>query len=122
MNREQFRLDVLDPTFDEIIKLNNTKGHDYAGNEDALANFKSASERLGITAEQVWAVYADKHWSAIMTYCKEGDVKSEPIEGRINDAILYLLLLKGLHQEKQIDFSEQFTVDQLDAAKRAMRP
>jgi hypothetical protein len=36
-----------------------------------------------------------------MTFIKEGDVKSEPIEGRIHDVILYCFLLLGLIREKQ---------------------
>jgi hypothetical protein len=100
MTRDEF-MDLMEHEFAAIRAMNATKGHDYAGDEDALANFKSASVRLGITPEQVWAVYADKHWSAVMTYCKEGAVQSEPIEGRITDAILYLFLLRGLVEEKR---------------------
>lgn len=101
MNRSDFG-GLLDREFAVIRALNQTKGHDYAGDEDALLNFKSAAERLGLTPEQVWGVYGDKHWSAIMTFCKEGDVKSEPIEGRIRDVILYGFLLLGLIEEKKV--------------------
>jgi hypothetical protein len=100
MNRSDFQA-LMEGEFEEIIKLNVQKGHDYAGDEDALANFKKAADRLGVTPELVWAVYGDKHWSAIMTYCKEGQVESEPIEGRIRDVILYGLLLLGLIAEKK---------------------
>jgi hypothetical protein len=99
MNRGDFQT-LMEDTFLRLKALNKTKGHDYAGDKDALANFKSAAQRLGLSSEQVWAVYADKHWSAIMTFCKEGQVESEPIEGRIDDAILYLFLLKGMVAEK----------------------
>lgn len=102
MDRTEFQ-SMLQGEFDRILELNTTKGNDYAGNEDALANFKNAAVRLGLTPEQVWGVYADKHWSAIMTYCKDGQVESEPIEGRIRDAVLYLLLLMGLVIEKNAE-------------------
>lgn len=100
MQRRDF-VRMLDEQFALITEINRTKGHDYAGDDDALANFKQAGEKLGLTPEQVWGVYADKHWSAVMTFVKEGDVKSEPIEGRLHDVILYSFLLLGLIAEKK---------------------
>lgn len=87
--------------FERIVEINNTKGSDYAGEADALLNFKRHAAELGLTAEQVWAVYCSKHWDAVMTYVRDGDVKSEPIEGRIDDMILYLFLLRGLVEERR---------------------
>lgn len=99
MHRERF-LKLIDTEFGRIRELNVSKGRDYAGgDDDALANFKDAAKQLGVTSAQVWAVYAHKHWSAIMTYCKEGKVDSEGIEGRIRDLTLYTLLLQGLVEE-----------------------
>ncbi len=100
MHRQSF-LDLLDREFSKIRKINETKGADYAQEEDALSNFKSAADRLGLTPEQVWAVYGDKHWSAVMTYCRESAVASEPIEGRLHDVILYCFLLLGLVEERR---------------------
>lgn len=100
MNREEFQA-LMQRHYETIVDTNSKKGADYAGDQDALASFKKAAERLGLTPEQVWAVYGDKHWSAIMTFCREGDVKSEPIEGRIIDVILYGFLLLGLIEEKK---------------------
>lgn len=100
MNRAEF-LDLIESEFAKIVEINKRKGHDYAGEDDALANFKRHAEQLGLTPEQIWGVYAGKHWDAIMTYVREGAVASEPIEGRIQDAILYLFLLRGLVEEKR---------------------
>lgn len=100
MERKLF-LEMMDRDFAEIRELNVKKGADYAGDEDALRNFKDNAKTLGLTPEQVWAVYAGKHWDAIMTYCREGDVASEPIEGRLHDLILYGILLLGLVREKE---------------------
>lgn len=100
MNRTEFSM-FRDGAYRMIAHLNDTKGHDYAGDDDALANFKEASAQLGMTPEQVWGVYAHKHWSAIQTYIREGDVASEPIEGRIHDIILYGFLLLGLVAERR---------------------
>jgi len=100
MKRDEFQA-LMQEQFDKLLEINSSKGHDYAGDDDALDNFKRHSNNLGLTPEQIWAVYANKHWDAINTYCKEGDVASEPIEGRIDDALLYLFLLRGLVEERQ---------------------
>jgi len=85
----------------ECFKLLNDKGHDYTGaNEDTLANFKMVAQRTGLSPLQVWTVYFTKHADAIQTYIRKGELKSETIESRIEDAINYLLLLNGLIKEK----------------------
>lgn len=100
MNRVDF-VQLMDAHYESITEINRTKGHDYAGDDDALANFKEQAAALGLDPLQVWGVFAGKHWSAIMTFIREGDVKSEPIEGRIHDVILYSFLLLGLIEEKK---------------------
>lgn len=95
MNRNDFGV-LRDEVYKGIVAINDTKGHDYAGEEDALANFKEAAAELGVSPYTIWFVYFHKHWSAIRTFLKEGTVQSEGIEGRIDDAILYLFLLRGL--------------------------
>jgi hypothetical protein len=99
MQRDEF-ISLMQETFTGLVELNTTKGHDYAGDDDALDNFKRHAVSLGLTPEQIWAVYASKHWDAIMTYVREGNVKSEPIQGRIDDCLLYLFLLRGLVAER----------------------
>lgn len=98
MTRDEFS-ELLECTFDEVRRLSSTKGQDYAPDHDELANFKRAAERVGWSPQQVWAVFAGKHWDAILTYCREGQVQSEPIEGRLHDLILYSVLLLAMVQE-----------------------
>jgi hypothetical protein len=100
MTRSEF-LAFMDAQYAAITEINRTKGHDYAGDQDALANFKRNAEGLGLTAEQVWGVYAGKHWDAIQTFVREGDVASEPIDGRLHDLILYSFLLLALVAEQR---------------------
>ena len=99
MTRDQF-LSMMHDDFEKVVKINETKGHDYAGEEDALRNFKEQAVEAGITSAQVWAVLFGKHLKAIQTFVREGDVASEPIEGRIHDGIPYLFLLLGLIREE----------------------
>jgi hypothetical protein len=114
MNRKAF--DILrNEAYARICKISDTKGHDYSGQEDALRNFKTNGEALGITPMQVWGVLCIKHWDAVMTFLREGDVKSEPVEGRIDDVILYLFLLQALIKEEKIARAkQQITVQQVD--------
>lgn len=79
--------------------INRTKGNDYAGDEDALRNFKEVAARTGMTPLQCWGVYFSKHIMAIETFISDGKVESEPIGGRIDDCITYLHLLHGLLKE-----------------------
>lgn len=90
---------LMDREWAEIKQINATKGKDYAGDDDALSNFKRQADRLGLSPEQVWAVYFSKHVDAVMSYCKNGQVESEPIEGRLHDIIVYSFLMLGLVEE-----------------------
>lgn len=71
------------------------KGHDYSGDEDVNSNFQKTADRLrdGIDKYDILMVYLDKHLLAINTWIKDREVKSEPITGRIVDAINYLYIL-----------------------------
>lgn len=104
MRKDKF-LSVIRTTFVEMEALTATKGEEYAASDDQLANFKRSAEQAGITPEQVWLIFFNKHADAIRSYVKMARgtreyVPSEPIEGRIDDAILYLILLKALVQER----------------------
>jgi len=99
MNRQEFTK-IIEDTFESIKLLNITKGEEYSGEDDALANFKRTGKDQDLPVMKVWAVYAAKHYDAINFFIRNGKVLSEPIEGRIDDLILYLLLLKGLIADK----------------------
>src|SRR5574337_90506 len=96
---------IVDETWNHVHRLSHLKGGEYAGDKDRLANFRRNAEALGIAMETVWAVYAAKHWDAIMQFVKDittktDRVRSEPIEGRIDDLIVYLLLFKAILAER----------------------
>src|ERR1700677_2851254 len=85
----------------ELRDLLTNKGREYAGDHDALGNFKSGDD-IGITPNQKLWTFLDKHLSSIKSYIKHGKVFSnESIEGRINDAINYLFLLRCLITEQK---------------------
>lgn len=91
-------LHLLDETADNLRSLTRSKGREYAGSHDQTANFRRLGEALGMPPEAVLLVYLTKHLDSISTYVRElpEPAPSEPITGRIDDAILYLILLKAL--------------------------
>jgi hypothetical protein len=105
MTKTEFE-NLIDEQFAEILRLTKSKGEEYSRSDDQLANFKRGAADLGLLPEQIWAVYFSKHIDSIKSYVKNltnpnAPKLSEPIEGRIDDAILYLLLLKGLIRDKE---------------------
>lgn len=104
LDRKTFILDE----FSKILDISSTKGVEYANSEsDANANFKEIAEKMGLTPQQVLWVYATKHYQAITSYIRTGEVHSEPIEGRIHDLILYCFILLSLEYEHKIAAGEQ---------------
>ena len=86
--------------------MNQTKGVEYAGQEDALANFKRIADMfktrgLDIEPEHVCLVYLQKHLDAIWHIAVGGKELSESLRGRILDARLYLALLYAVIEEKR---------------------
>lgn len=98
--------DLVNSTITTIHKLRDLKGREYAGDTDALANFRRNGLALGMSMESVWAVYAAKHWDAIQQYIKDANAgifrtRLEPISGRADDLIVYLILFKAILQEQE---------------------
>lgn len=88
-------------TVDNVITLGINKGGEYAGDNNRLENFVRNAQSLNLEPEQVWAVYAGKHWDAIIQYVNDtasgkSRTRSEPITGRVDDLIVYLLLVKSM--------------------------
>ena len=93
---------LLNETFEGIFKLTNTKGEEYSRSDDQLGNFRRSAAEARLTMEQVWLVFFNKHVDSIKSYVANGGkVKStESIGSRIDDAILYLILLKAIIEDK----------------------
>lgn len=87
---------------EEEIAIGNTKGKEYT-KDDRLDNFKRIGKDIGLNPKVVLYVYLKKHLDSIAYYIKTNDVLSEPIEGRIKDARVYLALLRGLIEEERHD-------------------
>lgn len=104
MDKREFRR-LLDETHQTLVQLTSSKGEEYSRDTDQLANFKRQAEELNATPEKILMVYLNKHLDAIKSFVKTGKLYSEPIGGRIDDAILYLILLKGIVLDDQNRFA-----------------
>lgn len=91
----------------ECIEMRDTKGKEYSHTVDRFDNFMRLARELDMDPVKVGWVYAKKHLDSIASFIKTGKEHStEPIRGRIVDAIVYLTLIGGMIQEKQWKDSE----------------
>lgn len=98
--------ELLMRLFDHLVadarKTMAGKNHDYtAASQDALANFKTVAETLGLKPRQVWAVYFMKHVMAVLAWAKTGKVESEGMTGRFVDLVNYAAIGNALLQEPE---------------------
>lgn len=98
MKKSDFQI-LLRNQFEEISALTATKGNEYAQSDDQLANFRRWSADSGTSPETVLMVFMNKHLDSIKGYIRGDTTLSESIESRIDDSILYLILLKAMVTE-----------------------
>lgn len=101
MNCDRFSK-LFDDMISEEKAIASTKGTEYIQGDDRLDNFKRIARELGLSPMKVLWVYLKKHLDSIARYIKTEQVLSEPIEGRITDARMYLALLRGLIEERKL--------------------
>lgn len=99
---------LVSQTIDQIKSLSILKGGEYAGDVDRLANFRRNAAALDLNMETVWAVYAAKHWDAVMQYVRDLEngkerERLEPLAGRLDDLIVYCILMKAMLEERNGD-------------------
>ena len=86
----------------QILKTREDGQKEYARNIDnVFANFQRVGKYVGILQEQVLMVYLLKHIDGIMAYVNGHKSQREGVEGRITDAIVYLLLLRVMVEENE---------------------
>ena len=91
---------VMDKVFEECRALRGAGQLEYSHrDENAFANFERVAERLHLSREQVLLVYTEKHLDGIHSWVQGHRSQREDVRGRINDAIVYLCLLRGMAQE-----------------------
>ena len=100
MNVQDFKV-MVEATFDRIRGLQDAGMKEYAQGHDVFANFKEQATEAGIRPEQNWHVLAGKHWRGVCSWIRGHKSQREHVIGRIDDMILYLLLLRGMVIEQE---------------------
>lgn len=89
-------------TVAEIRTLAVRKGADYSPGENRFSHFYDEAGELNLSPEQIWAVFAGKHWRSIRSYTSNPDHPlSEDVISRIHDLIVYLILLAGMVEDSR---------------------
>jgi len=103
MDNKRF-YEIVEQQIKECKDILGIKGHDYPMDDsDRLSNFKHTARRAGVSTLQTWLTFFLKHEECLEKFVRGQYGDSEPIEGRIADAINYLLLLRALIEEDRHD-------------------
>ena len=93
---------VVQSQLDEVLKIRDAGQKEYARTEDnVFANFERVADYTGVSRESVLMVYLLKHIDGIMAYINGHKSQREDVSGRITDAIVYLLLFRGMIEDGQ---------------------
>lgn len=99
MTQEQMA-QVMEAVFEECRSLRGAGQAEYAHrDENTFANFERVAERIDEPREKVLLTYMEKHIDGIHSWVKGHRSQRENVRGRINDAIVYLCLLRGMVEE-----------------------
>lgn len=87
-------------------QLFTSKNSEYGDNGDILANFRRLAQQQDLPMSTVWMMLAGKHIDSIQQYVKDvrngkGRNRTEPMSGRIDDLIVYSILLLAIVNEEQ---------------------
>jgi len=78
----------------KVLKTRDEGQKEYAQDlNNVFANFERVANSLEISREEVLMVYLLKHMDGISAYVKGHKSQRESVQGRITDAIVYLMLL-----------------------------
>lgn len=92
--------------FADCIDLIRKKNSDYTqghGAHDRIAHFRAAAQDLDLPMLKIWQVFVRKHWATIQKFANGGKLESEPIDGRIDDVINYMVLLAAIIEDGKAD-------------------
>jgi hypothetical protein len=95
-------MQVAESLTNDVKIVLDQKGLDYAPEHDALHEFRTTADSLGLRPEQVWAVHFQKQAKAVLRYCKDGKLDSEGIYSRLADVMAYAILLTAIIDERTL--------------------
>ena len=99
------QLTIIADAMKRAEKLFATKNAEYGDKADILANFRRLSDQQGVPMSTAWFFLAGKHIDTITQYVKDvrenkNRARSEPIRDRIDDMVVYSLLLLAIVAEE----------------------
>lgn len=87
----------MNRTFQRLDKLREAGQKEYAHDEsNSFANFERVASDIGIDRKQVLWTYLRKHLDGIVSHINGHKSQRESVHGRIDDAHVYLELLRGM--------------------------
>lgn len=97
---EHFYFSILPELRNELNFLREAGQKEYAGGDDnALGNFERLASQLNLDRKTVLWVYCAKHLDGITAYLRGHKSQREDVRGRINDVIVYLILLRAMVED-----------------------
>ena len=99
------QLTIIADAMKRAEKLFATKNAEYGDKADILANFRRLADQQGVPMSTAWFFLAGKHIDTITQYVKDvrenkNRSRSEPIRDRIDDMVVYSLLLLAIVAEE----------------------
>jgi hypothetical protein len=96
-------LDQINSIFKNVTEMHTEGQKEYAMDEDnVFANFERIAEQTGFDREMILWVYLMKHIDGIASYLKGHQSQREDVRGRLTDTIVYLCILWGMIDSKDI--------------------
>lgn len=88
---------------ERVVAMNHTKGREYTVDSvNRFSNFNEEADDAGVERLKVAEIFLNKHIRAIKSFIKYGhELSEENIQGRVVDAVKYLLLIGGMIYEDQ---------------------
>lgn len=99
------QLTIIADAMKRAEKLFATKNAEYGDKKDILSNFRRLAEQQNVPMSTAWFFLAGKHIDSITQYVKDvrenkSRNRSEPIRDRIDDLVVYSLLLLAIVAEE----------------------
>lgn len=88
----------------EISFLRDAGQKEYAHADDRpFRNFETLADELDLSREKVLWIYLKKHMDGVLAHINGHRSQRESVKGRINDAIVYLILLRAMTEEVEAE-------------------
>lgn len=106
MNTRKFER-IVKEFIEEVNRVRFQAQQEYAETDNVFQNFEETAERLGISREEVLYVFLDKHLRGVARWIRGVKDQRDAVEGRIIDAINYLIILYAMIRDEEDKFKEE---------------